>query len=52
MLELNITCCEVTYPDHMAEFGEKGRQCTGIVILQAEAITKSLAVLSQQLANR
>ena len=36
----------------MAEFGQQGRQGAGIVVLQAEAVTKGLAVLCEQLVDR
>lgn len=35
----------------MAEFGQQSRQGAGVVILQTQTITKSLAVLGEQLAD-
>lgn len=43
---------EALYLDNMAEFGEQCWQGAGIVVLQAQTITKCLAVLGEQLANR
>lgn len=42
----------VLYLDNMAEFGQQSRQGAGVVVLKAQTITKSLAVLCEQLADR